>query len=197
MQKFYQIVPESLRFRTILQKKSIRPIFSVIIMSMLMISLSSCFRPMFKTNTTSEVQATTLAQLIAAKKFFILHSPDGPFALDSLFIEKDTLRGRTAIVWGIHREYLNPDLDRSNFYHIHDGTELLNEVHIYASSNPDSNYHLNLPINQIVRIDIYEKDKAATTGARIGSSVAIAAGMTVLVILLKAAMEAAFEPYLH
>jgi hypothetical protein len=170
--------------------------FATTIVIMVMVSMSSCFRPMFKTNTGGEVQAAQLNQLIEAKKFFILHSPDGAFALDSVVIYDDTLKAHAVTVWGIHRQYLDPQIDRANFYHVNQGSVVLNEVHIYASSKPDSGYHINLPIDQIIRMDVYEKDKAATTGARIGSTIAIAAGVTLVAILVKSAVEAVFDPLL-
>ena len=177
-------------------KTQYRSIFSTLILIMVTVSMNSCFRPMFKTNTGAEVQADKLEQLIEAKKFFILHSPDGAFALDSVVIDHDTLRGHALTVWGIHRQYLDPKIDRANFYHVNQASVVLNEVHIYASHKPDSSYHINLPIDQIARMDVYEKDKAATTGARIGSTIAIAAGVTLVAILAKAALEATFDPLL-
>ena len=55
---------------------------------------------------------------------------------------------------------------------------LLNEVHLYLSALPlHENNQVSIPLSSIVKIEIYDKDKGATTGSYILGSVGIAAGV--------------------
>ncbi len=64
------------------------------LMFLLVFSLSSCFQKFYNTNTVSKTDPATLEKLQAENKLFIVHTPDGPFALKNVKVSSEIINGR-------------------------------------------------------------------------------------------------------
>ena len=155
----------------------------------LIMSMSSCFMPLYKTNTSKEIKEINLEQLVASQKTFVLHSPEGVFSLENPLMVQGHLTGSLTELSKKYEKFLNPSPDKAHAYHSSQSQLVLSQVHIYTNDSLYIHQSLNLTANQIFRMDVYEKDKAATRGSRIASSVAIGLGVGLTAILVGSAMQ--------
>jgi hypothetical protein len=155
----------------------------------LIMSMSSCFMPLYKTNTSKEIKQTTLEQLVASQKTFVLHSPEGVFGLENPLMVQGHLTGALSELSNKYEKFLNPNPDKVYAYHSSQSQLVLSQVHIYTNDSLYIHQSLNLTANQIFRMDVYEKDKAATRGNRIASGIAIGLGVGLTAVLVGSAMQ--------
>ena len=151
------------------------------IMILMMFSLSSCFQKFYKTNTVATTDSATLHTLIAENKTFILHTPDGPFAVQNASVSTDMFSGDKGVLNPGYDKYLNPNPNDPNRLNMKKSGVVLNEVHLYTKNSFPGNGKVNLDINQIFRVDVYGFDKKATRDSRTLGYVGIAVGVGAVV----------------
>src|SRR5580692_446326 len=154
-----------------------------IIMALMVTCLSSCFQQYYKTNTTSKIEAVMFEQFQKQNKVFIVHTPEGPFLLREIKLDKDVLTGEKTPLNSNYERYLNPDTTGANRYPKKEKDIALSEVHIYTNSSFDGKTEVNLAMNQIFRLDVYDKDMKAIRGSRALSIVGICTPVIAVVAL--------------
>jgi hypothetical protein len=164
-----------------------RRLLSSLILVLLMISQSSCFKQFYQVNSTHKTDAITLNQLQARQKLFIIHTPGNAFALRDVKVEGETLQGYKFAMDTKYDRYLNPGAEKANPMARKDKKVTLNEVHLYTDSSFDHNDQVVLAISQIKRVDIYGKDKKANTESTVISAVGITVGVAAIIGLGAAA----------
>jgi hypothetical protein len=130
------------------------------VMGLLLISLSSCSKQYYLTNSTDKIYADTLVKLNASKKIFIVHTSANSFVLENMEVREGILSGDRQLLNPKFERYLNPKTDSSNLILIKDKKAVLEEVHIYTSDSFYEDYRVSLNINQIYRMDVYTVDPA-------------------------------------
>jgi hypothetical protein len=163
-----------------------------IIMALMVTCLSSCFQQYYKTNTTSKIEAVMFEQFQKQNKVFIVHTPEGPFLLREIKLDKDVLTGEKTPLNSNYERYLNPDTTGANRYPKKEKDIALSEVHIYTNSSFDGKTEVNLAMNQIFRLDVYDKDMKAIRGSRALSIVGICTPV-IAVVALGAIAASEFE----
>ncbi len=145
----------------------------------------------FKVRTDAP-SAVTLTGLKNAGKTIIVHFGENKWQLTNAVVIDNNLTGTFKPY--VQLPTLKPlNVHGSNRYKVknnnpvYDQRYLLNEVHLhlleYADHGQDK---VTIPINTIDRIEIYDKDKGATTASWILSSVGVAAGAFTVVAVIVA-----------
>jgi hypothetical protein len=151
---------------------------------LLTVSLSSCFQKFYKTNTAYSADAATLQKLVDEKKSFIVHSPQGVFAVKNVSVGAEDFTGEKISLNPDTKKYLNPSLDKNNHLEKKESGMVLNEVHLYTSIDLPAGDNLNLGINHIYRVDLYGLDKEATRDSRTLSIVGLGLGAGLVVAII-------------
>jgi hypothetical protein len=157
------------------------------IMLLLMFSLTSCFQKFYKTNTVAKTDSQTLQKLVAEKKSFIVHNPDGAFAVKNITVDGDAFRGEKAALNPATEKYMNPSPTERNHLNMKQSKMVFNEVHLYTTNVFPAGGNVNVDINQIYRIDVYDFDKKATRESRALSIVGISLSAAGLIVGIVAA----------
>jgi hypothetical protein len=147
----------------------------IFILALIATSLSSCFQQYYKTNTTAKIFVSNFDQQHIQNKVIIVHTPVEAFVLKNVKNDNESLTGDKETLNPKYDKYMNPDANAANRYPKKEKDIALSEVHVYTNSSFEANQSVNLPMNQIYRLDTYSKDEAATRGARALSIVGIAA----------------------
>lgn len=151
------------------------------LMLLLMFSLTSCFQKFYKTNTVSTTDSATLHKLVDENKTFILHTPDETFSLKNATVSADVFGGDKEVLLPVYEKHLNALPNSPNRLKMKESGVVLNEVHLYTRSSFPAGSKVNLDINQIYRIDVYDFDKKATRDSRTVSIVGITVGVGAIV----------------
>jgi hypothetical protein len=157
------------------------------IMILLLFSLSSCFQKFYKTNTVATTDSATLNKLVTENKSFILHTPDGAFAVTNPAVDADVFSGDKTALNPEYDKYLNPIPNDPNRLNMKKSGEVLNEVHLYTNNLFTGTGKINLGINQIYRVDVYQFDKKVTRNSRTLGIIGITVGSGVVVAVLATA----------
>jgi hypothetical protein len=161
---------------------------SFLLLTFLALSLSSCFRHYYQTNTTHRVDADSLKLLQAENKTFIVHTPAGPFALKDVKVDKLDISGEKGFLGSVSDRLLNPRGETKNRMSRAEKKVCVTEVHLYTDSSFEGTNHVILSYSQIRRMDVYGPDKKSTQESMIGGvvlitvSTAAVIGMGVVVI---------------
>ncbi|MDP4240804.1 MAG: hypothetical protein Q8904_15180 [Bacteroidota bacterium] len=153
--------------RCSIQKKQVEKFVSVILI-FAMFNLTVGCHSYFKVNSSPRPTSEKIATLDAAGKTIIIHFGTKKWLLTDAVVKNDTLSGTTG-------EYKMPPTihpvnpERPNRYLVkrNENQEyLLNEVHLYLDeyASPGNNKVL-IPVKGIHKIEIYDKDTAATVGS--------------------------------
>jgi hypothetical protein len=151
------------------------------LMLLLMFSLTSCFQKYYKTNTVATTDSATLKKLVDEKKTFVVHCPDGAFTVKNISVGTDDLSGERDVLNPVTEKYLNPVPNDPNHLSMKQSQFVLNEVHLYTTISFPASGKVNLDINHIYRIDVYEFDKKATRQSRTLGIVGITVGAGAIV----------------
>jgi hypothetical protein len=146
---------------------------SFFLLVFLALSLSSCFRHYYQTNTTLHVDADSLKVLQAENKTFVVHTPAGPFALKDVKVDRLDISGEKDFLRPASDHLLNPRGETKNPVSRTEKKTCFSEVHLYTDSTFEGTSHVSLTYNQIRRMDIYGPDKKATSESTIGGVVLI------------------------
>ena len=132
-------------------------VFSLIF---LLISQSGCNRKYYQTNTSYKIDADTIEKLIVEKKNFIIHTPTHVFILKSIVIANQTISGEKFTLESQYYKYIHPKVDNVNAApKAKDAIKIINsQVHLYTNCSFNEIDNVNLPANQITRMDIYGLD---------------------------------------
>lgn len=80
-----------------------------------------------------------------------------------------------------HRHYILTYSEKKNPYKSRN-KQVLNEVHIYTTQSIEPNKSIEIAINSITRIEVYNKNKNATTKSHIVGGLGISAGIFALAL---------------
>jgi ABC-type antimicrobial peptide transport system permease subunit len=162
------------------------------LMLLLMFSLSSCFQKFYKTNTVATTDSATLTKLVAENKTFILHTPDSAFEVKNPTVATDAFSGEKAALNPKYHHYLDPMPNDPNRLNMKKSGVVLNEVHLYTNNIYTGTGKINLGINQIYRVDIYEFDKKATQNSKTLGIVGISVGVGAIAFLAIVVLTSGF-----
>jgi hypothetical protein len=154
------------------------------ILALLIFSLSSCFQHFYKTNTAFKTDSVSLEKLQAEKKVFFVHTPEGPFALKNVTVEKEMVSGDKESIDPKKEKYMNPIADASNRVNIRESKIIFNEVHLYTNVQFNDNGKVNLEISKIFRMDVYGPDTQATKSSRVVSIIGISAIPIAVIVVM-------------
>ena len=164
-----------------------RFISCLLIVSMLNL-LAGCMN-YFKVRKATGSVVENMDNFSSQNKTIVLHFYDKAWILDSIDISSDSLKAKT------YKEYisvLNKPVKPSgaNRYITkasNNQSSVLNEVHIYTNelSRFPNSQKISVPLTSIQKIDVYEKDEAATMGSwALGIIGGSAAAFSVFMIIL-------------
>ncbi len=157
-----------------------------IVLAAAMLNLTGGCRSYFKVNASPEITSGAITDLYTAEKTFIVHFDNKKWELKNLQILNDTITGDI-------QEYDKPPTinplkeNKPNRYITKaEGNQryLLNEVHLYAGEYIDlGNNRIALPVGSLQKINIYDKDTAATVGSWVLGGLGIATAAYALLII--------------
>jgi hypothetical protein len=132
----------------------------------------------FKVTTVPEPVAAKLSGFEKQGKVIILHFNDKAWILESSGVSDDKLTGTAAKEYiSTYNKSINNKRNRYKTSIKNNQSHLLNEVHIYVIELARlSESHVSTPLSAIQRIELYEKNKSATTISHIIGYTAIALG---------------------
>jgi hypothetical protein len=155
-----------------------------ILLFVFLTSLTSCFQKFYGTNTVSKTDTSAIQQLIVQKKYFIIHSPDGIFMAKHPVIVNNNFVADLDSLKEPFEKYLNPKVAKPNHFGRKDNLIVLNQVHLFGdSSTITTNGKLNLSMNQIYRMDVYQIDKGAGRQSTVLGILGIGLGVTLFTIV--------------
>ncbi len=161
-----------------------------------MMNLYGC-RNYFKVASVQPPGADKLSEFEIQHKTFIIHLFNQSWILEDPDVSGEALTG-VAVRDTIKSKQVNPN--RANRYLTrakHDERYLLNEIHLYITELkhfPDS--RVSIPLPAITKIEVYEKDQAATIASWTFGAVGITAA-TLSVILLIAILTKSSCPFIY
>ena len=168
----------------------------ILLLALISVSFSSCFQQFYKTNTTSKIDAVAFEQLLTLNKAFFVHTPEETFLLKDAKLDKNVLAGKQESLNPKYERYMNPVANEANRYPKREKEIALSQVHVYTNNTFHGKPQINLAMSQIFRMDVYNKDMAATKKSKVLSIVGIVAPVVIVVGLGAAAVaEAESHPY--
>jgi len=153
-----------------------------------MLNLFSGCMNYFKVQKASGSVVENIDNYTGQRKTIVLHYGDDAWVLDAIDLQADTLKANTYEDYvPIVQKPVNPD--RANRYRTnkkYNEIGVLNEVHIYTSdlNRSEGAEKVTVPLDRILKIEAYEKDKAATTGSWILGTLGATAGAFLLLSLI-------------
>jgi hypothetical protein len=138
---------------------------------------SGCYY--FKVVRPSEQPRDVISKMQDQQKFIILHLDDKAWQLKDIIVNEESITGSISVLVG-HERYKSVKPDNSNRYlksKSRDESYVLSEVHIYITEYSEAEKgRISIPAGAIEKIEIYDKDKGATTASWAFSSLGVAAG---------------------
>lgn len=165
-------------------------IFKLITWSMLgpfLIMNSGC--SYFRINRTTDPYPDFIQKMQDEQKFIILHLDEKAWHFTDIISDANMITGNVAVLTG-HRMYMNASPDKVNRYRTArdiNQSEVLNEVHIYASEiEVADNLKAKVPVKAITRVEVYSKAKGATMASYVfvPFGMVVGAYLVLLVVLL-------------
>lgn len=160
--------------------------FIAIVLAFLTLNLTQgCYY--FKVNTHSQPSTEMVAGLEYQGKNFILHLNEKTWRLTNVELLDNTIYGQITEVPASFANYqVNPH--KANRYYKKAGfnqTYLLNEVHLYVDELSDmGNNRISIPLSSVSKVEVYDKDTAATTGSWVLSTLGIISGVYLILAIL-------------
>ena len=169
-------------------------------LAMIVLALSSC-NQYYKATLANigESSISTIENLKNAGRYFILRNVTQAFAMSNMVVNKGerTVQCTLDSLPPEHQLHLDKGIRGKMIYEKMEGydTPVLNEVHLYTTGNNTvQSGPYTIPVSQIQKIEVLEKDRQKTTNRHIvGGSVAIlATAATVFVIAVAASSSSVF-----
>ncbi|WP_297098711.1 hypothetical protein [uncultured Draconibacterium sp.] len=157
-----------------------------------MLNLFSGCMNYFKVKKASGSVVENIDTYTSQQKTIVLHYGDDAWVLGAIDLKTDTLKAAT------YEEYVltvqNPvKPDKANRYRTKTPNEsaVLNEVHIYTTdvNRYEGTLKVAVPLDRIEKIEVYEKDKAATTGSWVLGTLGATAGAFLLLAVIVALVK--------
>jgi hypothetical protein len=178
---------EALRYGNL--GKSLSILFLLAFLNM----LGGC-RNYYKVTTSNDPVGGVIYAQQSGAKFIILHSGDQAWEFSDIIVTEKTVAGIINELQG-HEYYKTTLPDKANRYMTSnsedkDEREVINEVHITVSeyTTPGEN-QVSIALENIEKIEIYDKDVGSTTASWVFGGLAVGAGVlaviTVIVALTK------------
>jgi hypothetical protein len=165
--------------------KEVNRLISLIILIVIISLIQSCYY--FKVAKSTEPPAQSLLRLQESGKYIILHHDTIAWQLLNISADEDSIRGILSSL-SDHNKFLAVKPDSPNRYKkraSNDESQVLNEVHIYATNLVESGAkNVSFPVNGIEKIEIYDPAVGATVASWVFSGLAIAIPVIVVVALL-------------
>jgi|GEM_PF-5207540 len=154
-----------------------------IILAFSIFNLTIGCRSYFKITMPPVVSSESVGGLMEAGKTFVVHFDQQKWVLSHAQVLNGAVTGKldeykmAPTIKPVRSNRPNRYLTRSSL----NQRFLLNEVHMYLSALPSQEANqVSIPLSAIVKIEIYDKDKGATTGSWILGTAGIAAGVVLV-----------------
>ena len=163
-----------------------RPLVWIMLFSF-MSMMNGCYY--FKVTKSAEPPRDVISKMQEKQKFIILHLDDKAWQFINITVNDESIEGTLSELAG-HNRYKSVNPDHSNRYlkrASSDESYVLDEVHIYVSGYSEKESgKISLPIKDIQKIEVYDKDTGATTASWIFSALGVTIGVlgVIFVILL-------------
>jgi hypothetical protein len=130
---------------------------------LIIIMIQASCANLYKVTSTKGNSIDTITTLIQSNKQFIIHMKDTSFMLSKPAIFNNMLIGQLLPLNEIQRSYLHPKSTNKNMYTKSEENEVLNEAHVYTTGiGISDSANFSLPATSIIRIDLNQKNIAAT-----------------------------------
>lgn len=153
-----------------------RPLAWIMICSFLIMTSGCSY---FKVVRPSEQPADVINKMQDQQKFIILHLDDKAWQLTDIIVNEESVTGSISELVG-HERYKSVKPENSNRYHkskSNNESYILSEVHIYVTEYSEvEKGRISIPASAIEKIEVYDKDKGATTASWAFSALGVAAG---------------------
>jgi hypothetical protein len=128
-------------------------------------------------------------KLIEGQKYFILHdlTHNRQYALIHVRISKENLIAEKAQLPEEHELYEHPAKTDHNVFIAKNEEFVLYEVHLYSQNTGTDSLHINIPLKDFGRIDVYGLDKKNTTRSTVSSIVGITLTTSAIIAVIVAA----------
>lgn len=142
--------------------------------------LSGCFQNFYKVTRITSVPPEAFLKMQEENKYFILHSGDFAFAMDSFTVGSNSLTCIPNHLPDFRKAYMTTNIEGPTRYtkkDVKNQSYILEEVHIYADIPAPLGTEIQIPIDAIYKVEIYEHDKKATSNSTLRGLLGIAAGI--------------------
>lgn len=179
--------------------KSIEKIYREVIISKLVylilfffiLSGSGC-KNFYKVVNEPDVSSERISALKNSGKYVIIHGKPNIWHLSGLHLEGSNLSGNLEQLDFDHSKYTTTDPYRKNRYRNKDKA-VTNEMHIYVNHELNDIGPFSIPLSAVYKIDLYEKDKKATTTSWVVGG-AVAAAVIVAIVVASDSGSSKKEP---
>lgn len=159
-------------------------ITKILLLLILVISLTNC-KSYYQVDHEKDISKEKISELYNGGKYLIIHDGTSAFKLTNFEIKDNLLIGIAEDLPNEHRLYTVTFSDKKNHYKPKNKA-VLNEVHIYTTQTIQLNQLIEIPVNNIHKIEIYNKDKNATTKSWVFGTLGVGVGIWTLLVLLSA-----------
>lgn len=163
------------------------PEISLIVMAAFLNMLTACNYYMVNTVKPIPPNSPTVKNVLAMKKFFILHQGDMAWHITNMAVNEDTqeLTCSAAPLPEGHLSYLKTKTTGVNRYKKSAGNPPTYEVHIYISEHAElESSQFMIPVSAIQKIDIYDQAVGATVASYVFTTLGIIAGALVVISVI-------------
>lgn len=159
---------------------------------------ASCSNYYKAITTKGPATASGIGELTMKHKYFILRDTGMAYAMNdiSLAPDKKSIRCNLVSVTDDHSTYLwkraddKPKYNKSKYAGVNEAF-VLNEVHLYTTQNGNmAPGPFSLPLSNVEKMEVIEKDKKRTTNSHVIGGVSIAVGMAAVALGIAAAVFA-------
>jgi hypothetical protein len=105
-----------------------------------------------------KIGAVAFEQLETRNKMFFVHAPEETFMLEDAGLENDILTGNKDSLNPKYEKYFNPIANEANRYPKREKDIALSQVHVYTNYTFQGESLINPAMNQIFRMDVFNKD---------------------------------------
>jgi hypothetical protein len=149
----------------------------------------------YKVNTIQSTSGKEIIELENKNRVIIVHLTDKAWIFRDIKIENNQMHGSISGVQG-HEMYKTTDPNGVNRYK-DSQADVLNEVHIYITATEKlDNYEITFNIDQIAKIELYDKAVGATTASYVFTTLGVV-GLTVATILIIILLTKSSCPFVY
>jgi hypothetical protein len=141
--------------------------------------MTGCFKSFYKVETAPTVNSEVIEDFQKKHKIIIGHFTDAIVSLENIKSVEDKIEAEVHSLQENDLELYYSSSNKSKSYKPKKEADLLMQVHLYINKNrqnfsSDIAEKVIIPVSEITRIDIYEKDKKRTTTNHVFSALGIA-----------------------